>query len=399
MPSPNSHTSDLLGSAREKASQFANRFGREPQWLAAAPGRVNVIGEHTDYNEGFVLPMAIERYVVVAAAPRLGDAASSRWYSVNLDATVELSPTGAGSPSTVAWARYIQGVFAGFAQQGHSPPPLDVFIYSTVPVGAGLSSSAALEVAVATLLEAVCDTALEPFEKARLCQQAEQAFAGVPCGIMDQYSSVFGQRDHLMLLDCRTNSHRSIPLVDSEVSVLIFNSHAKHDLAAGAYAERRATCESAAAALGVASLRNLTPAQAIERRGLLTDAQFRCARHVTTENERTCSAARAIAGGDWDQVGELLAASHRSLRADFQVSCRELDMLVELAEQQPGVLAARMTGGGFGGCTINLVRTDALETVAEAVCREYQQATGIEPDAIITRPADGAVVLNQKPTN
>ena len=376
---------------------FEDRFGRPPRWITAAPGRVNVIGEHTDYNDGFVLPMAIERYVVIAAdRPQpisrpmpicLSSSAfeEASWFSLDDTSNETLPP----------WARYVLGVLVGCRSQGIEAGTLDMLIDSNVPLGGGLSSSAALEVATATLIEAVTGRSLPPVEKALLCQQAEHRFAGVPCGIMDQFSSVFGRRDHLMLLDCRSTEITSVPLTDPQVHVLIINTNVKHELTGGEYAERRGQCELAAKRLGVASLRDATWDLLADHSAALEPVLARRARHVIGEIERTVQAAEAIAAGDWKQMGQLMAASHDSLRDDYEVSCRELDLLVELAGQQaPGaVIGSRMTGGGFGGCTVSLVSSEHLETVAHAIHEGYRNQTGIVPSLFTTRPAAGAHVV------
>ena len=376
---------------------FEDRFGRPPRWIAAAPGRVNVIGEHTDYNDGFVLPMAIERYVVIAAdRPQPTSRPMPICMSSSAFETAEwLSPDDASSERLPPWARYVLGVLVGCRSQGMQAGPLDMLIDSNVPLGGGLSSSAALEVATATLIEAVTGRSLPPVEKALLCQQAEHRFAGVPCGIMDQFSSVFGRRDHLMLLDCRSTEITPVPLTDPQVQVLIINTNVKHELTGGEYAERRGQCELAAKRLGVASLRDATWDLLADHSAALEPVLARRARHVIGEIERTVQAAEAIAAGDWKQMGQLMAASHDSLRDDYEVSCRELDLLVELAGQQaPGaVIGSRMTGGGFGGCTVSLVSSEHLETVAHAIHEGYRNQTGIVPSLFTTRPAAGAHVV------
>ena len=258
---------------------FRQRFGRAPQWMAAAPGRVNLIGEHTDYNDGFVLPMAIERYVVMAAAPAPRAAGEPEVGSGQLGGR----PAGTfygwrrRLPATGTWARYVYGVMMGCREQGFSTPALDVLIHSTVPLGGGLSSSAALEVATATLLEAVSGQRLDPIRKALLCQKAEHDYAGVPCGIMDQFTSVLGQASHLLLLDCRSTQVQMVPLTDPEVEVLIINTNVKHELTGGEYAQRRSQCEAAARTMGVPSLRDATMEMLAQNQGCWS---------------RSCSAAR-----------------------------------------------------------------------------------------------------------
>jgi galactokinase len=380
------------------ASRFQMEYGRPPRWITAAPGRVNLIGEHTDYNGGFVLPMAIERYVV-AAADRPGrnrDADSGRVFSTGTNQWAQFSLNGTGAIKRPSWAAYVQGVFSVCEAADLHSGPLDVLIDSTVPLGGGLSSSAALEVATATLIEAVTGHTLDRRKKALLCQKAEHEYAGVPCGIMDQFSAVMGQADHLMLLDCRSTEVEMVPLSDPAVSVLIINSHVKHELTGGEYSERRRQCEAAANALGVASLRDATRNQLEQARASLDDVLYRRARHVISEIHRTIQAAQAIRAGNWDEVGQLMFDSHQSIRDDYEVSCPELDLLVELARRigpSGGVIGSRMTGAGFGGCTVSLVRTNCVESVAAEVQTAYQQKTNIEPALFTTRPAQGAQII------
>ena len=276
---------------------FRQRFGRAPQWMAAAPGRVNLIGEHTDYNEGFVLPMAIERYVVMAAAPaeRATGEAEVGLSSSAVDQPERFTVGAADFRQLAPWARYVYGVMAGCREQGFPTPALDVLIESTVPLGGGLSSSAALEVATATLLEAIAGQRLDPIRKALLCQKAEHEYAGVPCGIMDQFTSVLGQASHLLLLDCRSTQVQMVPLTDPEVEVLIINTNVKHELTGGEYAQRRSQCEAAARTMGVPSLRDATLEMLVQNNGVLEPIlQRRAARH---RRERSHDGGRQGLGG------------------------------------------------------------------------------------------------------
>ncbi|MCA9260462.1 MAG: galactokinase [Planctomycetales bacterium] len=375
---------------------FEKHFGQSPQWTAAAPGRVNLIGEHTDYNAGFVFPLAIERYTVVAAArPQDGAQGRVRLYSTLMDATAEFSLDDLKREQR-DWTSYVRGVFAQFAAQGVPLESLDVLIDSQVPLGSGLSSSAALEVATATLLEAATAQKLDPVDKARVCQKAEHEYAGVPCGIMDQYSSALGAEGKLLLIDCRTETADLTPFDDPNVAVLVINSNVKHELTGGEYAERRAQCEEAARRMGVESLREVTSSQLERHRTDLEDIHYRRARHVCGEIERTVAAAKALRAGDWMQVGQLMYASHASLRDDYEVSCPELDALVEAARKvgrEGGVIGSRMTGGGFGGCTVTLVDASRQREIADKICASYAATTGIQATPFVTRPAKGAHVV------
>jgi galactokinase len=391
-------TGDLNHLAKNAARRFKERFGRAPKWIVAAPGRVNLIGEHVDYNDGFVLPMAIERYCVIAAdVATVGSPVATIFSAATNDtATISLKAP-SRQPTPGHWSNYIIGVIAGSSEHGMQPPPFDALVDSTVPFGGGLSSSAAVEVATATLIEAITGGTLEPVTKALLCQKAEHDFAGVPCGIMDMFASAMARADHLMLLDCRSQQIEHIPLVDTDVTVLIMNSNVKHELSGGEYAERRRQCESAARKLGVNALREITPAQLEANRDKLDPVEFRRARHVVTEIERTVTAAAAIRAGDWPTVGQLMYASHDSLRDDFEVSCDELDLLVSLAREigpKDGVIGSRMTGGGFGGCTVSLVETKQVNAISQALAQGYRAKTGIEPAPIISRPARGAHAIH-----
>jgi galactokinase len=375
--------------------RYERQFGGGPRWVAAAPGRVNIIGEHIDYNDGFVLPMALDRYTVIAAGPASGDLATVWSVAAEDEAAISLTrPRRHSKPGH--WSNYVAGVVAGFCDSPSRPSGFQAVIGSDVPVGGGLSSSAALEVATATLLEAMAGETLEPVAKALLCQQAEHEFAGVPCGIMDQFASVLCRADHLMLLDCRSRAIEQIPLTDPGIRVLIVNSNVKHELSGGEYAERRGQCEAAAKALGVASLREATVKQLEAGKQRMSAVEYRRARHAIGEIARTVQAARAIRASDWARVGELMYASHHSLREDYEVSCRELDVLVDAAREigaDGGVIGSRMTGGGFGGSTVSLVETAKAEQVAERIAMVYRSNTGVEATALTSRPSRGAHVV------
>ena len=380
---------------RRACDGFGARFGRPPAWAAAAPGRVNLIGEHTDYNDGFVMPIAIDRVCVAAAAPA-AEPGLSRIVAMDVDEQATVDLRRALRPDGVArgsWSAYVQGVIAGMAPEGTAN--LDMLVASSVPLGGGLSSSASLEVAVATLMERVTGRTLEPAAKALVCQRAEHEYAGVPCGIMDPFASVMGREGHSLLLDCRSRRVEYLPLpTPDEVLVVVANTNVRHALASGEYAARHATCRSAAAKLGVASLRDASGWGVEANRGRMTDDELRCARHVVLENGRTLSAGQSLRRGAIDEFGRLMSESHRSLRDDYRVSCPELDTLVELAWAQAGVLGARMTGGGFGGCIVALVEPGAVERVSGALRDEYRARHGRECTVFVTRASAGARVVS-----
>ncbi len=388
-------TLDELGTYT--ARHFEQVYGRPARWIAAAPGRVNVIGEHTDYNDGFVLPMAIERYTVIAAAP-----SDERSGTVQLHSTAQNSAPPIDLSQTLkpdakgAWWNYPVGVIAGFMRRVAKPGGFDALIHSTVPLGGGLSSSAALEVSTATLLEMMTGKRLDPVDKALLCQKAEHEFAGMPCGIMDQFISVLGKKDHLLLLDCRSRKPDLVPMRDGSVALLIVNTNVKHELTGGEYAQRRAQCEQAAKALAVPSLRDATAQMLEQGRSKMDQTVFRRARHVISEIERTVHAAEGVRASNWTTVGQLMYASHASLRDDYEVSCAELDAVVEIATRigtQGGVFGCRMTGGGFGGCAVALVRADAVDAISTTIASEYEAVTSIKPSLFVSRPAAGAMIV------
>lgn len=351
-----------------------------------APGRVNLIGEHTDHNGGLVMPVAIDRETRVTLAPTTGS--TIKVESRNLAQSFEFDPTDPGPPCG-DWTDYVRGVAAMLTERGAQLRGTDLLIESNVPLGAGLSSSASLEVAVAYALLANSGLSLAPEEIATSCQQAENNFVGVQCGIMDQYIACCARAGTALMLDCDSMQSCYLPW-PSSVTLVICNTMVKHELAAGAYNDRRAECEAAAKIMGVKTLSELTPQDLAERGRELPETLYRRARHVVTENARVMAVATALENNDLGELGTAFAGSHASLRDDFQVSCAELDLMVELASQQGGVLGARMTGGGFGGCTINLVERDSVERFRGAVVPAYTAETGIVPDIYVCRAAAGA---------
>jgi galactokinase len=376
------------------AKLFSRCFGHAPRWIAAAPGRVNLIGEHTDYNDGFVLPMAIERYTLLA-----GDRNSNgvvTLHSVTTGETATFSVRAAMERGEPAWSNYVRGVIVGFQKAGYKVPGFDAVIDSSLPYGGGLASSAALEVAAATLLEAMMGKTLDPLEKALLCQRAEHDFAGVPCGIMDQFTSILGRKDTALLLDCRSRTTTSVPMTDPEVSVLIINTNVRHKLSESEYPKRRSQCETAAHILNVPALRDTTLEALEAGKGRMEGVVFRRARHVVSENERTLQLAKAMQASDWAAVGKLMYASHASLRDDYEVSCPELDAAVEIMQkigEHGDVIGCRMTGAGFGGCVVSLVQAEAVPRITRAIDRPFEKRTGRQATIFSSRPAAGARIL------
>jgi galactokinase len=378
-------------------SAFVEQYGVEPIWLVCAPGRVNLIGEHTDYNDGFVFPMAIERYTVIAATP--SEQKESRVFSVNKNKSAVILTDGSSQPpDQFVWSNYVQGTVQYAFEAGFRAKPFQAVINSNVPLGGGLSSSASLEVAVATLIESMTGQRFEPVEKALICQKAEHRYAKMPCGIMDQMIAVMGRSGHAMLLDCRSKQPKMIPMEDPKVSVLIVNCNVKHQLTGSEYPERRRQCEKAANLLNVPMLRDATLLQLESARRRFEqesdgDLCYRRARHVITENDRTMAMAAALTGKDWTVCGQLMGASHRSMKEDFEITCSEIDSLVEITQSVDGVIGSRMTGGGFGGCTVSLIETERTEEILETITLRSQSATGIVPTAFVTQPAQGAKIL------
>lgn len=368
-------------------------FGSAPVLLSRAPGRVNLIGEHVDYCGGLVMPLAIDRYTVIAGRPT-GERVI-RIHSSLLNETAEIPIRAQIQPGPPSWANYVRGVIQICFERGLPRVGWTATIESSVPSGAGLSSSAALEVAVAGFLEAVSGMQFPPKDKALICQEAEHRFADVPCGVMDQFASVFGEEDRLILLDCLTNTVRWIPFDSGDVRILVINTHVKHELSDGEYAVRRNQCESAAQALATRTLRNVTAESLADRSSSLDPIQLKRAHHVVTEINRTSSMASALERKDWDGVGQLLRQSHESLRTDFEVSCPELDLVADSCNQLPassGMIGCRMTGGGFGGSCIALVRTHAIELAQQTVIRAFQASSSPQPSFLLTRPSPGASV-------
>ncbi|MEP7366078.1 MAG: galactokinase [Acidobacteriota bacterium] len=366
--------------------EFRRLFSREPR-LFRAPGRVNLIGEHTDYNDGFVMPAAIHFETWCGAAAR--NDRLVHVYSANLGESIEFSLDDAHAEPTHTWQDYVQGAALQIERAGHRLRGADLLIRSEIPLGAGLSSSAALEVACAKALLALARVELPPMEVARLCQQAEVEFVGMRCGIMDQFASCFGEEGQALLLDCRTLEHERLPL-PAGVSLVVANTMVKHALAGSAYNERRDDCEEASRIAGVEKLRDLTEGDLARWMPQWPERVGRRARHIITENARVLRAAEALRTGRLEEFGAEMYSSHESLRDDYEVSCRELDVMVDLARGSQGVYGSRMTGGGFGGCTISLVHRDAVEDLKARLIAGYKAATDKDAVIFVCRAVAGA---------
>ena len=377
---------------RQLHDKFRERFSGEPR-LFRAPGRVNLIGEHTDYNDGFVLPIAIDREAAVAVRERSDRVV--RIHTINLNETAQFDLDQKADIKPGYWLNYVEGVARILESEGITLKGADVLLWSDVPSGAGLSSSAALETVIGLALWEISDVMVDRVKLAKAGQQTEHDYAGANVGIMDQFVSAFACSGHALLLDCRSLEFEHVPLDTSEVAVVICDTNVKHDLATSEYNMRRKECEQAVETLrksipNIESLRDVSRDDLERYANALSDSVQRRARHVVTENERTLEAVRALKSNDLIEFGRLMWRSHESLRYDYEVSCRELDSLVEIAAATRGVLGGRMTGGGFGGSTVNLVKREDLDAFKESVRSGYEQSTGIEPTILVSGACGGA---------
>jgi galactokinase len=370
------------------------RFGREAHAFSA-PARVNLIGEHTDYTGGFVMPMAIGFHTIAAVSAR--EDGQARVYSANYDSEVAVEIASLQRTPQGQWSDYPVGVLWSLLQEGVAVDGFDMTLAGDVPLGAGLSSSASVEVATAMALLGQAGVSL-PLEKvATLCRRAENEYVGAKSGIMDQFIVAGGVANRAMMLDCRSLKYELLPLPE-EVRVVICNSMVKHQVATGEYGNRRDEVEAGQAVLrkerpGIELLRDATLADLETCRDKMSKESFARCRHIITENARVLEARAALMQGDVKRFGEIVVEAHVSFRDDFAASCAETDLLVEIAIQQPGCFGARITGGGFGGCTVNIVRTDKAEQLVETLRREYAVKTGIDAQCFVSVPSDGALAL------
>ena len=375
----------------ELAEAFRSLYGGQPR-IYRAPGRVNLIGEHTDYNEGFVMPAAIDFSTSVAIAARDDRRIVVR--SENFSETAELDLEQPPARGRGHWSDYPFGVAVKLEEAGQRLSGANLLVRGEVPIGSGLSSSAAIEVATGFALLDIAGAEVDRLELAKRCQQAENQFVGMRCGLMDQFISCFGQTGHALMLDCRSLDYRLLPLPDN-MKLVVCNTMVKHELAASEYNARRAECEEGVRLLArelpeVRFLRDVTIGNLEQLGNELPAVVGKRSRHVVSENARVVEAAAALEREDLKTFGELMGESHRSLRDDYEVSCGELDVMVDIANQAEGVFGARMTGGGFGGCTINLVRSESIESFKGVVAKDYAQATGREPEIYVCSSAQGA---------
>ncbi len=379
-------------------AEYRQRFKAEPAFVARAPGRVNLLGEHVDYNDGFVLPAAIDRATWIAFSPNSSDKTTLVAADLNeqVSFTPESAATKAGADGTPLpeWARYPAGVMWALNEAKLPTPAINAVFSSDVPRGAGLSSSAALELAFAVAWQKLGGWKKSPMELARMSQRAENQYVGVNCGIMDQFASACGKKDHLLYLDCRSLEWHSLPLPDSVV-IVIADTSVRRSLTTSAYNERRAACDQAVLLLkeklpGIRSLRDVSP-EAFERFSSKLPAQVeRRARHVVEEIQRSSQAEELLRDSNVVQFGELMNACHASLRDLYEVSCPELDAMAQIGQTLPGCYGARLTGAGFGGCTVNLVAQDSAESFAAALAAGYERETGRHAEITICKASDGA---------
>jgi galactokinase len=372
---------------RQAAQQlFAESFDAQPTHLVRAPGRVNVIGEHTDYNDGFVLPAAIDREVWIALLPTDDDTVEAVSDAFDEPAAFQL---GDWDNKAQGWAAYLQGVAWALMQTGSAVAGWRGAVVSDIPVGAGLSSSAALELATARAFAAIAGADWDPVAAAKVCQRAENGWVGVNSGIMDQLSSAAGVAGAALLLDCRSMDYEAVPLPEG-AALVVLDTSTRRELGSSGYNDRRQQCDEAAQLLGVAALRDASQPLLDQHAQELGDLLLRRARHVVTENERTLAAADAMRSGDGDRLGHLMAASHRSLRDDFEVSGHELNAIVDVASVTNGCYGARMTGGGFAGCAVALVDRAFVDFFLEDVTAAYRNQTGLDAELHVCVPVAGA---------
>jgi galactokinase len=378
--------------------RFAEIFSGEPAAVVRAPGRVNLIGGHTDYNDGYVLPVAIDRSVLVAAAPR--DDRQVVIHALDLGESAEFSLDDIEHDRVKTWSNYQRGVAYFLEERSIKLPGLNVVVVGDVPIGSGLSSSAAIEVSMAYTWQVLDGFELSRVELALLCQRAENEFVGINCGIMDQFVSALGQRDHALLIDCRSLDYQSVPL-PTGAAIIVADTMMRRGLVDSEYNTRRRECGEGVRILQrylpqVQALRDVSVAQFVEHEGQLPENVRQRCRHIVYENERVLKSVAALRAGGLAAFGQLMNESHASLRDDYEVSCLELDIMAEAARKVDGVYGSRMTGAGFGGCTVSLVANEAIEDFRGQVAAVYEEATGIVPQIYVCRAEDGVAEVSPR---
>lgn len=369
--------------------EFKKLYSQQPR-IFKAPGRVNLIGEHTDYNEGFVFPMAIDRYTYVAISKRDDRTLNIFSDSYKENITINLE----GAKPIKHWSDYVVGVASVFIEMGYQVSGADIFIYSDVPLGAGLSSSAAIEVSTAYALMKTNGLEIDTLNLAKICQKAENDFVGMKCGIMDQFVSIHGKENCALFLDCRSLNYEPVTLDSTKADIIVCNTMVKHELGSTEYNKRRNECEFGVKVIKekfseVNSLRDANMAYLNAVKNSIDNVIYKRCKHVITENERTMLSVSALKNKDYRLFGELLKGSHYSLKDDYEVSCTELDEMVRIAESMDFVYGSRLTGGGFGGCTVNLIQHGKQDEFSEIIKREYHNLTGIYPDVYYFKPSGG----------
>ena len=374
-------------------SRFYQVYQREPELIVAAPGRVNLIGEHTDYNDGFVLPIAIDRHIIIASAPQRGN--KIHLYAANFDEISVFRLDDIQYDQKDRWSNYQRGIAKLIQESGYRLRGTKMVIWGDIPLGAGLSSSAAVEVATALTFRIANDLPLSELELIKLAQRAENEFVGVNCGIMDQFVSCLGKKDNALFLDCRSLDYKYVPLKTEDFKVVVCNTGKRRELIGSEYNRRREECREGVRLLrnylpGIEALRDVSSEDLRIHKGSLPAVIAKRCEHVVSENQRVLQSVQALAGGETEEFGRLMNQSQTSLRDLFQVSCEELDLMVEIARGVDGVLGSRMTGAGFGGCTISLVANEAISELEKRILKIYPQKTGLRPEIYVCQSEDGA---------
>lgn len=377
---------------KDLKSHFEHIFGCEPNFGIIAPGRVNIIGEHTDYNDGFVLPAAVDKVITILAGKRSDSIVHI--YSETFQEKVSFDLNSIEHDKEHPWSNYERGVADVLQKKGYQLRGMNMVLTGNVPLGSGLSSSAAVEVATAATFREMCNLNIPDRELALICQKAENEFVGMQCGIMDQFASCLSKKDHALFLDCRSLEFEYVPLLMNDLVIVLCNTMVPRQLVTSEYNKRRSECEEGVRLFrqwmpDIKTLRDVNPEMLTDYHEKLPPVIAKRCTHVVLENERVINSVNALKKVDISTVGSLMNQSHKSLRDNYEVSCKELDIMVEIAGKVQGVVGSRMMGGGFGGCTINLVRSSAIRTFQEAVFDQYETKTGYKPQFYICQATEG----------